>query len=1059
MKSPHHIIAIGASAGGLSEINSFFDHTPLDQVSYIIIQHLSPDFKSHMVDLLAKHSKLKVKEAEDGMRVLSNEVYLIPNDKVMTVEKGLLYLSQKLKGNRSNLTINTFFKSLALDAGPRAIGIILSGLGSDGTEGIKAIKKAGGMVMVRPSETTEYGSMPFHAISTGLVDFILEPEAMPEAIEEFIQYGKESILEMGFDDLNLNLIIQYIKAQNSLDFSEYKPSTLLRRAKRRAYQLDYNTLSAYLPYFKSDPLEIESLSKEFLISVTSFFRDKEAFQFLAEHLIPSLIKNLNEEEELKIWVAGCATGEEVYSLAILIAEEQSRTESTHNVKIFATDIDELALNFAGKGLYTSASLKPVEKKYIDRYFNLEGNHYRIQGQIRKMVIFARHDLVKNPPYCNMHFISCRNLLIYMTPVLQKRIFEMILFGLKQGGFLFLGSSENPISIIQNLEVIENKWKIYKKLGLDTSPRFDSFLLPETINIKPFNKVNLIQEKSTHSRFLTESIIKAIIPDSGILVICELENKNVVRSYGDTSRILLQKNFNLHLPELLPGPLADAFNYLCSEIDKESKPVFLNHIRIHDKPHSLIVNIKITPIEQEIGETGFLMVLIKEEIESHGLEDNPVFNLKEINREYCLNLEDEIKRLKEELFLTRDQLDASYENLQSFNEELLSTNEEMQSSNEEMQSVNEELDTINNSFQIKNRELTELNDDLNNYFRSNVNGQLFVDKDLKIIRFSPICTELINLLESDIGRSISDISTNFKVETLADDLRSVLIQGTPTLREIQTFDRRWFQINSMPYIHQSDNKRKGAIVTFTEVTELKRIQLELNKKNQSLLRINADLDNFVLAASHDLLAPLGNIELSINVMNMIEVKDPELSHFLEIINASVVKFRNLIKDMAVIAKLESEVKIMEWVDIEEIINNIEWSLSNKIKESGTKIKRNLQVERIMYSKKNLRSVLFNLISNAIKFKGDRNPVIYILTKKEGDFIQFIVEDNGIGISKVGMERIFDIYGRLKQDEEGLGIGLYLAQKIIHASGGDIQVESELDKGTKFTVFLREIPELV
>jgi len=1058
MKNPHHIIAIGASAGGLAEVNSFFDHTPIDQVSYVIIQHLSPDFKSRMVELLAKHSKLLVREAENGMEVLSNEVYLIPNDQIMTIKDGILHLSQKLKGGSPNLTINTFFKSLAEDAGSRAIAIIFSGLGSDGTEGIKWIKKAGGMVMARPSETTEFGSMPFHVIATGLVDFILEPDVMPEAIEEYIKFGKESILDSQSDEMNLNYILNCIKNQNSNDFSDYKRSTLLRRAKRRAYQLDFNSLSSYLHFLQTDTIEIEALSKEFLISVTSFFRDPEAFSFLADAIIPSILKELTPDEEFKVWVAGCATGEEVYSLAILIADEQARSGIHNTVKIFATDIDEAALTFAGKALYPNSISKHVKKIYLDTYFHLENDFYRINPQIRRMVIFARHDLVKNPPYCNMHFISCRNLLIYMTPVLQKKVFAMLLFGLKQGGYLFLGSSENPLPIIQNLEIVEKKWKIYKKQGSEKTLGFNAFLLPEAKELKPIGKAISAKEISQHKGILAESILETLTTDWGILIVCDKNTKSVIKAYGDTSRILLQKNFNLILPELLPDPLAEAFNYLCLEIQKEGKPVSINHIEVPGNTQPLLAFIKVSPLSQGQKESPLLLVQIQEDIGQIMDQGNRPYNLVEVNRQYSLSLEEEINRLKEKILLVQEELDASNENLQSFNEELLSANEEMQSSNEEMQSVNEELDTINNSFQLKNKELTDLNDDLNNYFRSNVNGQLFVDKELKIVRFSPICTQLINLMETDIGRALSDISTNFKVETLVEDLSEVIEKGIPTNREIQTFDGRWFLINSMPYIHQSDLLKKGAIITFTEVTELKKIQLELDKKNKSLLRINSDLDNFVLTASHDLLSPLGNIEMSIGVMKMIEVKDPELVHFMDIINESVVKFRTLIKDMASIAKLESEIKVMEWVDIEEIINNIEWSLSNKIKESNTKIKRNLQVEKIMYSKKNLRSILFNLVSNSIKFRGEESPVIYILTKKEGDFIKFIVEDNGIGISQKGVERIFDIFGRLHQNIEGLGIGLYLAQKIIHASGGDIKVESELGHGTKFTISLKEIPDL-
>ncbi|MBC7759679.1 MAG: chemotaxis protein CheR, partial [Phormidesmis sp. FL-bin-119] len=426
---PHHIIAIGASAGGMDEINSFFDNTPLDGVSYVIIQHLSPDFKSRMVELLARHSKLVVKEAEDGMYVACNEVYLIPHDKFMTISNGSLNLTDKENIKGPHLTINTFFNSLAEDCGKKAIGVVLSGLGSDGTEGSKAIKKAGGMLIARDPINSEFGSMPSNAIATGLVDFVLEPALMPGAIEEYVKNEAELLRDHHDDERNLKAIIDLIKENSPLDFSDYKQATILRRTKRRASFGNFSSLANYLNFLKMSPDEIDILSKEFLISVTSFFRDKAAFECLREEVIPDLLQKLGHGQELKMWVAGCATGEEAYSLAILVAEQLTGEFKNTVVKIFATDIDSYALIHGGKGIYHLNIATDVSKERLEKYFIREGDSYVVAPLIRKMIIFAQHDLVKNPPYCNMHLVCCRNLLIYMTPVLQKKIFTMLLFGL------------------------------------------------------------------------------------------------------------------------------------------------------------------------------------------------------------------------------------------------------------------------------------------------------------------------------------------------------------------------------------------------------------------------------------------------------------------------------------------------------------------------------------------------------------------------------------------------------------------------------------------------------
>lgn len=446
---PHHIIAIGASAGGLEELNIFFDHTPLDGVAYVIVQHLSPDFKSHLVELLANHSKLQVKEAENNMLVATNIVYLIPNDKFMTIKSGHLMLTEKGRNNGLNLTVNRFFNSLAADFGNRAIGVVLSGLGADGTEGIIAIKNAGGMAIARNPETSEYNSMPFNAIATGEIDYVLEPQEMPQAIEDYIKIQEDLLANNADDEKNADAILAYIKENSPLDFVEYKLPTILRRIKRRASFNNCINLTKYLEFLKSTPEEVEAPTKEFLISVTSFFRDKEAFASLQKNIIPKILENLNPEDEFKLWVTGCATGEEAYSIAILIAEQLTGKFKNTIVKIFATDIDTAALAHAAKGIYKSNIKKVVSAQRLQNYFTYDGKNYIIRPEIRKMVIFALHDLVKSPPYCNMHFISCRNLLIYMNPTLQKKVFLLLLFGLKMEGYLFLGLSENPLPITHN----------------------------------------------------------------------------------------------------------------------------------------------------------------------------------------------------------------------------------------------------------------------------------------------------------------------------------------------------------------------------------------------------------------------------------------------------------------------------------------------------------------------------------------------------------------------------------------------------------------------------------
>jgi two-component system CheB/CheR fusion protein len=757
MNEPNFVIAIGASAGGLEEINSFFDHTPLDGVAYIVVQHLSTSFKSRMVEVLAKHSRLSVEEATDGKIVESNHVYLIPHDKYMTIHDGMLHLTVKEVTKRSHLTINLFFNSLALDYGRKAVGIILSGLGSDGSEGIAAIKKAGGLVMARNPETSDFPGMPTKAIATGLVDFVLEPAAMPLAIEDYVK--QQFILQTArqAEEMSLKAIVELIRQRSPLDFSNYKPSTILRRTKRRAAYHGFKTLAVYLEFLNSSPEEIEVLSKEFLISVTCFFRDKEAFDYVKHHVLPVMLNKLTPKEELKIWVAGCATGEEVYSLAMLIAEQLTGKLEHTVVKIFGTDVDSAALTRAGKGIYREETVKDVSPELLDKYFSREGNQYRVSPILRKMAIFAQHDIVKNPPYCNMHFISCRNMLIYMAPVLQKNIFSMLLFGLKMDGYLFLGSSENPMPIIQNLEVVNKNYKIYKNIKAKRVASFDAFSMPESLEVRNKTSFDSVDEvKNNPLQSLAELMHANLADEQDYLIVCVDENKEVVNYYGNAAKYLLPKHFVSNLENLLPKKLGIAFNTLSSTVLKTNEKANLNGIKIKQGELIFKVNMTVSPLKSNSQQHKLLMITLTEDKSFEATKkDNGDFDEHAFYDQYTQNLEQELKVVKEKLHAVYEQLDASNENMQSFNEEMISANEEMQSTNEEMQSVNEELDTINSEYQLKNKELLEINDDLNNYFRSNINGQLFINDELLLMKFSPGTVKQINLLESDIGRPLSN----------------------------------------------------------------------------------------------------------------------------------------------------------------------------------------------------------------------------------------------------------------------------------------------------------------
>jgi two-component system, chemotaxis family, CheB/CheR fusion protein len=489
----------------------------------------------------------------------------------------------------------------------------------------------------------------------------------------------------------------------------------------------------------------------------------------------------------------------------------------------------------------------------------------------------------------------------------------------------------------------------------------------------------------------------------------------------------------------------AFNSLKLDANQSNSRKAVRGVKIHLGALRATVNLSVTPISSlNDGQGFFLVVFSKATEENTGEKQDPFFDERLYRDQYTINIEKELAQLKATLSATNEHLDASLENLQSFNEELLSANEEMQSTNEEMQSVNEELDTIN-------KELVDANDDLNNYFRSNVNGQLFVNNELQLIKFSSGVPDHFSLQETDIGRPITHIPSIARFETVLQDCKQVVDAGGTISREIHMQDGKWCQVMTMPYLRQIDVARTGAIVVLNDISALKEIAIELGIKNTKLNQINKELDNFVHLASHDLMTPLTQIEGSIAVMNEIGVADSQLSEFLGIINTSVKKFRTLVQDIATIAKVEDDLRSMESIDIDEVVQNVLWSLENKIRQTGAELTVNLEVKSIYFSKKNLRSILFNLVSNSLKYNDSAHPVIKISTQSKDAQLILSVQDNGIGIREQELEQIFHLYGRLRHDIEGDGIGLYLTKRIIDASGGNLVVESVPGQGSKFSVY--------
>jgi two-component system, chemotaxis family, CheB/CheR fusion protein len=1063
VKPDQFIIAIGASAGGMEAINTLFDNTPTDGVSYVIIQHLSPDYKSLMAALLVKHSKLKIYEVEHEMEVLSNCVYVMPEGKNMTIVGGKLMLNDR-ESSTPNSAVDIFFNSLAEDQGSQSIAIVLAGNGLDGTKGIASIKKVGGLVIIQNPDSTEYNSMPGNAIASGYFDYILSPQLIPQQI---INYIKQRTLTDHFsepvsdkDEASLKEVMKLIKQHTPLDFSEYKRPTIVRRIIRRVIACNVNSIDEYIKFLKSNPSEIEILSKEFLISVTRFFRDQEAFEIIRNKVIPEIIEGKLLVDTLKIWVIGCATGEEAYSLAILIKEHLIEIKKDMEVKIFASDIDKDALTKASRGHYAESISRDVSENRLKTFFIKEGTEYKVRENIRNMIIFADHDIVHQPPYGKIDLITCRNLLIYLNPALQKRIFSTLHFCLNIGGYLFLGPSEGIGDLKDVFIEIDKKWKIYKNIEGTYKLGFNPYTTQQ-VKVKQYTypAINIKSSKSNLEGHLIEVILQSHLEQSGFIAgVCIDENNKIILPFGKFENFLLTKLFNNDLLELLPFELAIAVGSSIKKVISDHVKVTVRKIIYSENESLRSVKILVKPFldENRSLPNVFIIYFAEEEIESNADEVSEVFNKEFHTNRYLLGIEQELSEVKIKLQNAYQALEESNDNIQSYNEELLSGNEEMQSSNEELQSINEELHTVNSEYQIKIKELAELNDDFNNYFRSTVNSQLYVDKNLLIKRFSPISIKQINIKKNDIGRPLEDISTNIKGCTLIEDINSVISTQTVNERQIETTDGKCYLMMILPYIRSQDSKTDGAIITFNDITEIKKSKEIIEATNCKLVKINEDHDTFIYSVSHDLKAPLANMKGLLS--NLKESDDSDEKNIItDMLNQSVIRLRETVEELADITRIERETENADRVNISELLEEVKLSIRDLLHQSKAKISMKLGECEIKFSKKNLRSILLNLLSNAVKYRSlDRELEIEVKCHKEEDFIHLSVEDNGLGIEKDKVNKIFSKFSRAHEGEanvEGTGIGLYLVKKIINNAGGKIEVKSKRGKGSCFDVYFR------
>lgn len=855
---PFLIVGIGASAGGISALEAFFSSMPVNtnpNISFVIVQHLAPDHKSILTDIIQRYTSMHVYEVKDGMKIQPNCTYIIPPNFDMAVMGGTLELLEPTLPRGQRLPIDFFFRSLAQDQHERAIGIVLSGTGSDATQGIRAIKAEGGMVMVQNPASCEYDGMPRSALSTGLVDYELPPQEMQAKLIAYAKHTlkllEHSSIASANDENALKKLFILLRSQTGHDFSQYKPSTMKRRIERRMTLNQIETLNEYVKYMQHSVTEVEFLFHELLIGVTSFFRDSEAFESLRKNL-PKLFAGKQSGDAVRVWSTGCSTGEEAYSIAMLIYEYMQELGESFTIQIFATDIDSRAIAAARSGVYPVDISADISKGRLSRFFTSENNTYRIHKSIRDMVVFSEHNLIKDPPFSKMDLISCRNLLIYMDADLQKKIIPLFHYALNPGGILFLGNSETIGEYAEIFDTLDSKSKIFqRKEDVNGAHKMTiGRLMSHTSIIHDEARGVVNKRKKPLKLSILESVEEMLLRHISPAAVLVNESGDIIYIYGKAGRYLEIHSGEVRISNILRMSRDGLERSLSMALHKaattketaESKGV---PVKINEQ----FVNVDLTvcpmKIEGVLGGDKSQYLVIFEETPLNG-EKKKIHKSSNSNRdsdEQIASLtkelheqEEFLKTTNEKLEISNEELRASNEEIQSVNEELQSTNEELETSKEELQSVNEELSTVNAELQTKVMDLSRSNNDMNNLLAGTGIGTVFVDHDLCILRYTPAVTKIINLILSDLGRPVGHIVSNLRgYDRLKEDVQGVLDTLMPKELEVESLDGKWYIMRIQPY-RTLDNVIEGAVITFVEITDIVRMREKLSEANNQLLRL-------------------------------------------------------------------------------------------------------------------------------------------------------------------------------------------------------------------------------
>jgi len=1099
--SPFPIVGVGASAGGLEAFTQMLSALPVDTgMAFVLVQHLAPTHASLLAELLSRTTAMPVAEVQDEPRVKPNRVYVIPPDRNMIISQGVLQLLPRQEARGQHRPIDFFLRSLAKEQGHRAIGVILSGTATDGTLGLERIKAEGGITFAQ-DDTAQQSSMPRSAVASGCVDFVLPPDGIARKIGRIARhwYVAPARRQTPAGEPDAGKILETVRKVTGVDFSQYKANTLHRRIARRMVLHKLEGLQDYARFLRENPGEVEALYQDILINVTSFFRNPETFEALKASVLPKLFEDRTREEPLRVWVPGCSTGEEAYSIAISLAELAEARGSQLPVQVFASDLNAAGIDKARAGVYAKNIAHDVSPERLRRFFAEVDGSYRISKAIRDMCVFARHNLLTDPPFSQIDLISCRNLLIYLEPALQQKIVPLLHYALKPSGFLWLGSSETIASYRDLFEVEDAKHRLYaKKQGTHRATPGQAAGGPYQARAAAGHRPTRLQQAAGGADVQKEAdrILLARYVPPGVLVDAGLE---ILQFRGDTAPYLAPApgKASLNLLKMAREGLVVALRAAINKARKAGTSVREEGLRVKSNGGTREVNLEVVPVKGSSEGGGAFLVLFEKpapspetarpggkrsrskvpkpdakaaaEEETAERENARLQQELAATREYLQSVIEQQEAAKEELQSANEEAQSANEEAQSANEELQSINEELETSKEEIQSSNEELVTVNDELQNRNQELHQLNNDLANLLGSVDMAIIMLGQDLRVRRFTRMAGEIFNLAPVDVGRPIRDLELNLSLSDLEPLLAEVM--ETVSARECEAQDRqgKWYSLRVRPY-RTLENEIDGVVILLVDVDKLKQLEEALSQRVQDLAAADRSKNEFLALLAHELRNPLGPLLNAAHVLEAACADIPAAKPARDMMTRQIQNMSRLIDDLLDVSRISrGDVHLRrERVELATVLGRAVELTRHLMEARGQKLSLPLPREPVYLDADPTRldQVFGNLLNNASKFTLEGGhiwvtaEVVRGAPQSPGEVV-VRVRDDGAGMAPETLPRVFDLFMQadrsLDRARGGLGIGLTMAHRLVELHGGTVEAHSAgLGQGSELVVRLPVLP---